>query len=406
MRHTQSMTATLPAYLAFGVLLLAGLGALHAQDSSRPATRPNILLLYVDNVGYGDLGCFGNHLVKTPRMDRLAREGVRCTDFYVVTSSCTPSRGAILTGRYPQRNGLVHQLSSTENWVGIGLPHRERILPQYLKQTGYATACFGKWNIGFAPGSRPTDRGFDEFFGFRSGNINYFAHTYHGEYDMYRKTERHQVQGYSTNLFADAAIDFIRRKAKEPWFVYLPFNAAHYVSRVNMAPGETPEWQVPGQYLERYGWPANDPAEKHRYFAVLTALDDAIGRLLDALDDLHLREQTLVMLISDNGAFIIPRCGLEVASNAPFRDGGTSCYEGGRARARPFPLAGQDPAGHRVEGAAQPSRRVAALPYCRAVAMAKRPGARWPRSLARADRESEVIPPASRVQLPFGLRLA
>jgi arylsulfatase A-like enzyme len=317
MKHSLVLAITALSHVA--KVLAAG----SAQD------KPNILLFYVDNVGYGDLGCYGNAVVKTPRMDRLAREGVRCTGFYIVASSCTPSRGAILTGRYPLRNGLAHQLRTTENWIGIGLPHRERIIPQYLKAAGYATACFGKWNIGFAPGSRPTERGFDEFLGFRSGNINYFTHTYHGEYDMFRGTERHKVEGYSTDLFADATRGFIRRNAGGPWFVYLPFNAAHYVSSVNMAPGEKPEWQVPCKVLERYGWPAGDPSEKHRYLAVLTALDDAVGRVLDTLDDLKLRERTLVMLISDNGAFMLPRCGLEVASNAPLRDGGTTCYEGG-----------------------------------------------------------------------------
>ncbi|MBM3858887.1 MAG: FAD-dependent oxidoreductase [Verrucomicrobia bacterium] len=311
------------------LMSVAGITTACQAQQSATADKPNILLLYVDNAGYGDLGCYGNRVVKTPRIDRLASEGARCADFYVSASSCTPSRGAILTGRHPLRNGLAHQLARTENWIGIGLPHRERIIPHYLKQAGYATACFGKWNIGFAPGSRPTERGFDEFFGFRSGNINYYTHIYNGEYDMFRGTERHKVEGYSTDLFADAACDFIRRQDKKPWFVYLPFNAAHYVSGVNMAPGEKPEWQVPGKYLERYGWPANDPDEKHRYLAVLTALDDAIGRVLDTLDGLKLRERTLVILISDNGAFMLPKCGLEVASNAPLRDGGTTCYEGG-----------------------------------------------------------------------------
>lgn len=290
--------------------------------------KPNVLLIYADNLGYGDLGCYGNAEVKTPRLDRLAREGVRCTDFYVVASTCTVSRGALLTGRQPLRNGLTHQLVTTENWNGIGLPHRERILPQYLREAGYATACFGKWNIGFAPGSRPTERGFDEFLGCRSGNIHYFKHTYHGDYDIFRGTERHRVEGYSTDIFADAACEFIRRKGDQPWFVYLPFNAPHYVSKVNTEPGETPEWHVPGHYLERYGWPADDKTEKHRYLALLTAMDDAVGRVLDTLDERGLRENTLVMFISDMGAILRPTHGLGVASNAPFRDGAPSLYEG------------------------------------------------------------------------------
>lgn len=303
--------------LALG--LLAALLAATPQGAG-PERKPNIVLLYADNLGYGDLGCYGNREILSPRLDRLAREGVRCTDFYVVASSCTPSRAALLTGRYPRRNGLVHQLVTSENWTGIGLPHRERLLPQYLKEAGYATACFGKWNLGFAPGSRPTERGFDEFLGCRSGNIHYFKHTYHGEYDLFRGTERYRLEGYSTDLFADAACDFIRRHSEKPFFVYLPFNAPHCVTTVNTAPDphEKPEWHVP-----------DNRTEKRRYLALLTALDDAVGRVLDTLDAAGLRENTLVLFLSDMGAVLLPGCGLGVASNAPFRDGAPTVYEGG-----------------------------------------------------------------------------
>lgn len=328
------------------LLLLALAGPLLGSARAAAAPAPNLLLLYVDNVGYGDLGCYGNADVLTPRIDQLAREGARCTDFYVVTTSCTPSRGAVLTGRYPGRNGLAHQLSgSPQNWHGTGLPHRERIIPEYLRAAGYATGCFGKWNIGFAPGSRPTERGFDEFLGFRSGNIGYFDHLYANEYDMFRGTEPHRVEGYATDLFADAASDFIRRHRARPWFVYLPFNAAHFVNAGNVARGKKPEWEVPAKYLERYGWKADEPDEKRRYRAVLTALDDGIGRVLDQVDALGLRERTLVILISDNGAFMLPQRGLEVASNAPLRDGGTTCYEGGTRVPALFRWPGRIPPG-------------------------------------------------------------
>lgn len=317
----------LVTHFLFVTLLIAPTW-IHA--AAAPSVKPNILLIYVDNVGYGDLGAYGNREVQTPRLDQLAREGARCTDFYVVTTSCTPSRGAVLTGRYPLRNGLVHQLNgSAENWNGIGLPHRERLLPQYLKEAGYATACFGKWNIGFAPGSRPTERGFDEFFGFRSGNIGYYEHLYNGEYDMFRGTERHRAEGYAPDLFADAANEFITRHRDRPWFVYLPLNSAHFLNAGNVPPGVKPHWQVPAKYLERYGWPADEPDEKRRYRAVLTAMDDAIGRVLDTVDAQQQRDRTLVVFISDNGAFMLPGRGLEVASNAPLREGGTTCYEGG-----------------------------------------------------------------------------
>lgn len=301
----------------------------HAAAPEPPNPPPNIVLMYVDNLGYGDFGCYGNREVQTPRVDRLAAEAVRCTDFYVVASSCTPSRGALLTGRYPLRNGLSHQLVIDENWHGVGLPQRERILPQFLRPAGYATGCFGKWNIGFAPGSRPTERGFDEFFGCRSGNINYFAHTYHGEYDMYRGITAAPTKGYSTELFADEACDFIRRHAARPFFAYVPFNAPHFVGEINVSPAEKPQWQAPAKYFERYGKRADEQDEKLRYFAVLTAIDDAVGRILDTLEEHKLRERTLVILLSDMGSLQRPGQGLGVASNGPYRDGAPTVYEGG-----------------------------------------------------------------------------
>jgi arylsulfatase A-like enzyme len=301
-----------------------------SADSVHRPGRSNILLIYVDNLGYGDLGCYGNADVLTPNLDRLAAEGARCTDFYVVTSSCTPSRGALLTGRYPRRNGLMHQLVREENWHGVGLAHDERLIPQYLKAAGYATGCFGKWNIGFAPGSRPTERGFDEFLGFRSGNIHYFQHTYGGEMDMRRGTEPVDLTGqYATDVLADATIDFITRHRDRPWFAYVPMNAVHFVSAVNTEPGEMPVWQVPAEYLARYGHLPDEADPRKRFRAVLTALDDGIGRVLKALDDTAQRDKTLVIFISDNGAFMLKGRGLEVQSNAPFRDGGTTVYEGG-----------------------------------------------------------------------------
>ncbi|MHC4995658.1 MAG: sulfatase-like hydrolase/transferase, partial [Planctomycetota bacterium] len=264
-------------------LCLASSGALAAE-------RHNVVLIYIDNVGYGDLACYGNPVIQTPRMDQLAREGVRLTAFYVATSTCSASRGALLTGRYPERNGLTHQLSPEENIRGIGLPHDETILPQYLKQAGYATACFGKWNIGFAPGSRPTDRGFDEYFGNISGNCDYYTHRYNDRHDLYRGTEPAHATGYSTDITADAARDFIRRcaEAGRPFFAYVPFNAAHVPNPKNKRPGEDTFWQAPAEYFRRYGYDPDDRDPAHGYHAVMTALDDGIGRVIDQVDALGL----------------------------------------------------------------------------------------------------------------------
>jgi len=148
-----------------------------------------------------------------------------------------------LTGRIPQRYRLDYQLGGIAGNYGIGLPHSEIIIPQLIKSGSprYATGAFGKWNIGFAPGSRPTERGFDEFLGHASGNIDYYSHFYHDKHDLYHNTEEiYRTGEYSTDLFANAAIDFIKEKSGRsvPCFVYLPFNAPHFPNPSNKAPGQ------------------------------------------------------------------------------------------------------------------------------------------------------------------------
>jgi arylsulfatase A-like enzyme len=291
--------------------------------------RPNIVLITADNLGYGDVGCYGNSVVKTPHLDRLAGRGVRCTDFYTASPTCTVSRASLLTGRYPQRHGLTWQLPGIAGNYGTGLKHSEILLPQPLRQAGYRTACFGKWNIGFSPGSRPTERGFDEFFGHASGNIDYYSHVYNGRLDMHRGTEPVRVEGYCTDLFTDATCRFIRENASGRFFAYLPLNAPHYPNPKNKQPGQPCIWQAPKRAFEAYGYDPDTRDERQRYHAVITALDEGIGRVLETLDSAGLTEKTLVIFFSDNGAFMLKRRGLEVASNAPLRDGGVTLWEGG-----------------------------------------------------------------------------
>lgn len=293
------------------------------------AEPPNILILLADNLGYGDVGCYGNHIVKTPAIDQLAKEGVRLTSFYTASPTCTVSRACLLTGRYPQRHGLTYQLPGLKGNYGIGLNQKEILIPQLLKKAGYHTGCFGKWNIGFAQGSRPTERGFDEFFGHASGNIDYYSHIYNGKLDMHRGTESVQVKGYSTDLFAEATIDFIRRHRNEKWFAYLPFNAPHFPNAKNKQPGQPNIWQAPEAAFKAYGWSEKEKNERRRYYAVITAMDQAIARILKTVDELKLSQRTVVIFYSDNGAFMLKKRGKEVASNAPFRDGGVTLYEGG-----------------------------------------------------------------------------
>jgi arylsulfatase A-like enzyme len=311
------------------MLRLAALTLLLAAATAAADRPPNILLITADNLGYGDLGCYGNPHNKTPNIDRLASEGVRLTSFYTAGATCTVSRATLLTGRYPQRIGLNHQLSVDENRGGIGLPQTEKLVPQHLRPLGYATACFGKWNIGFAPGSRPTERGFDEFLGIRSGNADEFTYVYAGEHDLYRGVEPAHATGHATELFAESACEFMRRKKDQPFFIYLPFNAVHYPAERNKPPGQPNIWQAPAQFFFEYGFVPDTTDQPKRYRAAVTALDAGVGRVLEQLADLGLDSNTIVIFYSDNGAFMSAGKGLEVATNAPLRDGGNTLWEGG-----------------------------------------------------------------------------
>jgi arylsulfatase A-like enzyme len=298
-------------------------------------TPPNILIITVDNLGYGDLRCYNpDSPILAPNFDRLAAEGARLTSFYTASPTCTVSRACLLTGRVPQRHGLTNQLAGVAGNYGVGLNQNEILLPQILKTapTPYATGCFGKWNIGFAEGSRPTERGFDEFIGNASGNLDYYHHNYREKHDLYQGTEElHREGQYTTDLFADAAIDFITRKSKtkQPWFCYLPFNAPHFPTAENKRPGQPNIWQAPDWAFEAYGLSPGETDPEKRYRAVVTALDKAIGRVLDTLQSAGVAENTFLFLMSDNGAFRLGREGLDVGSNAPLRQGGVTCWEGG-----------------------------------------------------------------------------
>lgn len=317
-------------------LLLAAMASLLTLPLQALADAPpNILLITVDNLGYGDLRCYNpDSAIQTPSLDRLAAQGARLTSFYTASPTCTVSRACLLTGRIPERHGLTDQLAGVEGNYGVGLNHNEILLPQILKTapTPYATGCFGKWNIGFAAGSRPTERGFDEFIGNASGNLDYYRHNYRERHDLYQGTEElHREGEYTTDIFADAAVEFITRRSKagRPWFCYLPFNAPHFPTAGNKRPGEPNIWQAPDWAFEAYGLSPNETDPENRYRAVVTALDRAIGRVLDALEAAKVAENTFVFLMSDNGAFRLGREGLDVGSNAPLRHGGVTCWEGG-----------------------------------------------------------------------------
>jgi len=336
-------------YIGFLVFAFATGQVCQAAD----AKRPNVLLIVSDDQGYRDLGCFGSTEVKTPNLDRLAAGGVRLTNFYVTWPACTPSRGSLLTGRYPQRNGVYdmirneapdygHRYSPAEYEVTFerigGMDTREVLLPAVLKQAGYTSGIFGKWDLGSLRRFLPQARGFDHFYGLVNGGIDYFTHERYGVPSMYRDNQptTEDKGTYCTYLFQREAVRFIKANNDRPFFLYVPFNAPHGAS--SLEPAIRGAAQAPKKYKKmyphlkdelvngrRYGKEALVPSRSKRrleYVASITCMDEAIGELLDLLDEFKLADNTIVIFFSDNG-------GGSVADNGPLRGGKSQMFEGG-----------------------------------------------------------------------------
>ena len=322
---------------------------------SLAAAPPNILLIVSDDQGYRDLGCFGSAEVKTPHLDRLAKGGVKLTSFYVAWPACTPSRGALLTGRYPQRNGIYDMIRNEAPDYGYkykpgeyeatferigGMDTREVLLPRVLKTAGYTSGIFGKWDLGVHKRFLPLARGFDDFYGFVNTGIDYYTHERYGVPSMYRKNSPTIADKgkYCTGLFEREAVRFLKANHKNPFFLYVPFNAPHGASSLDpiirssaQAPDKFKKLypalvsQAGTQTGTRYGKPAtvrNRAARRLEFVGSITAMDAAIGKLLDLLDQYKIADNTIVIFFSDNG-------GGGAADNAPLRGRKGQMFEGG-----------------------------------------------------------------------------
>lgn len=278
-----------------------------ADEPAKPA-RPNIVVLLADDLGWGDVGWHDSE-IKTPHLDKLAASGVRLEQFYV-QPVCSPTRAALMTGRYPMRHGL--QVGVVRPWAEYGLPLDERTLPQALKEAGYETAICGKWHLGhYRPEYLPTRRGFDHQYGHYNGALDYFTHDRDGGFDWHRDDRVNRDEGYSTHLIAREAQRRIEaHDPAKPLFLYVPFNAVH-------APH-----QVPETYKEPY---AKLKEPRRTYAGMLAAMDEAVGRIAAALDRQGMRDNTLIVFSSDNGG---PAPG-RVTSNGPLRAQKGTLYEGG-----------------------------------------------------------------------------
>ena len=299
--------------MRFACFLLLAVGAItHVRAADE---RPNILLIMADDLGYGDLSCFGGEDLQTPNIDALIGGGLRFTNFYANCCVCSPTRAATLTGRYPDLVGVpgVIRTMARDNW-GYLSP-QVKTLPQLLQQVGYQTALVGKWHLGLTPENHPQQRGFDLFHGFIGDMMDdYYLHRRHGIDYLRQNNEVVRIEGHATDLFSQWAIDYVHDHVENeaPWFMFLSYNAPH-----------TPI-QPPPEWFERVRQRPEISDQRAKLVALIEHMDDGIGRVLAALDDTEQANETLVVFVSDNGGYLNvgARCG-------PFRGGKQDMYEGG-----------------------------------------------------------------------------
>ncbi len=274
------------------------------------AEKPNVVFILADDLGYGDLGCYGCPDIRTPNLDRLAKDGVRLTDFYANAMVCTPTRCALMTGRYQQRIGGL-EWAIYPGVKRLGLPPKERTIARLLRERGYRTAMTGKWHLGYTNDRAPNHHGFERFFGLLSGNHNHFTHKEpNGEPDLYLDTKPVEQKGYSTHLITDHALKFLDEIKAQPFFLYVAYNAPHF-------PFQGPD--DAGREITRQGW---SKGTRETYVKMVEGIDEGVGKLLAALKTYGLDEKTLVVFTSDNGGWYLSR-------NAPLRGQKTEVWEGG-----------------------------------------------------------------------------
>jgi arylsulfatase B len=273
-----------------------------------PERKPNVVIFLADDLGWADVGLHGSE-IRTPNLDRLAKEGVQLEHFHAFPV-CSPTRSGLMTGRSPMRLGVIYTV--LRPWEKYGLPAEEHLMPQSFQAAGYETAITGKWHLGHSHKKfMPNSRGFDHSYGHVNGAIDYFTHMREGGLDWHRDGKSVQEEGYSTDLIAGEAIRLIKgRNRAKPLFLYMPFNAPHS------------PLQAPQKWMDEY---ANIPDRKRRTFAAMVGcLDAAIGRVLKAIDGEGMAKDTLVLMFSDNGG--PTDLG---AMNTPLRGAKASTFQGG-----------------------------------------------------------------------------
>jgi len=315
------------AGLTAAALAVPGCGSVFEQTSSRASVdRPNLVIVFCDDVGYADVGVFGAKGYKTPNLDRMAAEGVQFTDFYAAAASCTPSRAALMTGCYPQRVGLPNVIGPSAK---IGISSAEQTIAEVLKPLGYATACYGKWHLGHHPKFLPMRHGFDDYFGLPYSNDMWPYHPTNKRFPDLPLIEGERVIEYNpdqtqlTTWYTERAVRFIEKNKDQPFFLYLPHSMAH----------------VPLFVSDKF----KGKSEQGLYGDVMMEIDWSAGQILSTLKRLGIDKKTLVIFSSDNGPWL--SYGDRAGSAGPLREGKGTTFDGGQCEPTIMRWPGQIPAG-------------------------------------------------------------
>jgi arylsulfatase A-like enzyme len=296
-------------------LLLVPWGLLQAGE------RPNFVLIMADDLGYGDIGCYGSDRIETPQLDRLAAEGMRFTDFHSSGAVCSPTRAGLMTGRYQQRAGIpaVIVANPTRPTHPHGIQDDEVTFAELLTAAGYETAIFGKWHLGYYKKYNPVRHGFGQFRGYISGNVDFFSHIDQaGRLDWWRDDEIDDEPGYTTHLITRHSVAFIQQAKDQPFCLYVPYEPPHYPYQ---GPNDQPVRSV-GQSRGAAETRQSKEDVQRAYKEMVEEMDKGIGAIIAALKQRGIARQTLVMFFSDNG-------GTRQGSNGPLRGHKGQVWEGG-----------------------------------------------------------------------------
>ena len=294
------------------------------------ADKPNVVLIVADDLGYGDVGCYGNKVNKTPGIDALAASGVRFTDFHSAGPMCSPTRAAMLTGQYQQRFGRIFDTAlSGMSHRDRGLPHQAVTIAEVLKPRGYRAACFGKWHLGYLPPWLSTSQGFDVFRGLGSGDGDFHTHIDRsGNEDWWHNDRIEMAEGYTTELLTDYSVEFIESHRNQPFFLYLPHLAIHFPWQ---GPRDPPHRRRGMSYHDDKWGVIPEPGDVAPHVkAMVESLDQSVGAIVAVLEECQLTDNTLVIFTSDNGGYLTYGPTFKnISSNGRLRGQKTELYEGG-----------------------------------------------------------------------------